>query len=56
MRKFEESTHMKFGKLYISAPRKEKTVNVLFGKNEIIKRIAVIVDLVKLVWNDDMFI
>lgn len=26
-----------------------------FGKNEIIERIAVLVDLVKLVWNDDMF-
>ena len=27
-----------------------------FGKNEITERIAVLVDLVKLVWNDDMFI
>ena len=27
-----------------------------FGKNEIAERIAVLVDLVKLVWNDDMFI
>lgn len=26
-----------------------------FGKNEITERIAVLVDLVKLVWNDDMF-
>lgn len=25
-----------------------------FGKNEITERIAVLVDLVKLVWNDDM--
>lgn len=29
---------------------------VSFGKNEITERIAVLVDLVKLVWNDDMFI
>ena len=27
-----------------------------FGKNEITERIAVLVDFVKLVWNDDMFI
>ncbi|KXI16518.1 hypothetical protein HMPREF3230_01026 [Gardnerella vaginalis] len=27
----------------------------LFGKNEITERIAVLIDLVKLVWNDDMF-
>ena len=27
-----------------------------FGKNEITERIAVLIDLVKLVWNDDMFI
>lgn len=27
-----------------------------FGKNEITERIAVLVDLVKLVWNDDMFV
>ena len=27
-----------------------------FGKNEISERIAVLVDLVKLVWNDEMFI
>ena len=27
-----------------------------FGKNDITERIAVLVDLVKLVWNDDMFI
>lgn len=26
-----------------------------FGKNEITERIAVLVDLVKLVWNDDLF-
>ena len=26
-----------------------------FGKNEITERITVLVDLVKLVWNDDMF-
>ena len=27
-----------------------------FGKNEITERIVVLVDLVKLVWNDDMFV
>ena len=44
-----KSAHIKFEKLYILPVRKEKRSMCHFGKNEIFERIAVLVDLVKLV-------
>lgn len=50
-----KNAHIKFEKLYILPVRKEKRSMCHLGKNNITERIAVLVDLVKLVWNDDMF-